>query len=90
MVVALVGVQGVTSTILSTMRRQKRQCHVATALRRAGIRTMPAVLVADLSRLSYQDFWLATKRQLTAKICRLRWGADWMLVGAVHTSALHI
>lgn len=32
--------------------------HVATALRRAGIKTMPAVLVADLSRLSYQDFWL--------------------------------
>ena len=33
--------------------------HVATALSRAGIKTMPAVLVADLSRLSYQDFWLS-------------------------------
>nr|WKF55666.1 hypothetical protein HUO10_000110 [Paraburkholderia busanensis] len=32
--------------------------HVATALRRAGIDTMPAVLVADLSCLSYQEFWL--------------------------------
>lgn len=33
--------------------------HVATALRRAGLKAMPAVLVADLSRLSYQEFWLS-------------------------------
>ena len=33
--------------------------HVATALWRSGIKTMPAVLVADLSWLSYQDFWLS-------------------------------
>ncbi|WP_180723320.1 ParB/Srx family N-terminal domain-containing protein [Paraburkholderia largidicola] len=33
--------------------------HVATALWRAGIETMPAVLVANVSRLSYQDFWLS-------------------------------
>jgi hypothetical protein len=32
--------------------------HVATALWRVGIKAMPAVLVADLSRLSYQEFWL--------------------------------
>ncbi|WP_233849666.1 ParB/Srx family N-terminal domain-containing protein [Paraburkholderia sp. HD33-4] len=33
--------------------------HVATALRRAGIKAVPVVLVADLSQLSYQDFWLS-------------------------------
>jgi hypothetical protein len=33
--------------------------HVATALWRAGIKTMPAVLVADFSSLSYQEFWLS-------------------------------
>jgi hypothetical protein len=33
--------------------------HVASALWRAGIKTMPAVLVADFSWLSYQDFWLS-------------------------------
>jgi hypothetical protein len=33
--------------------------HVAAALRRAGIKTMPAVLVADFSSLSFQEFWLS-------------------------------
>jgi len=33
--------------------------HVASALWRSGIKTMPAVLVADLSWLSYQEFWLS-------------------------------
>jgi hypothetical protein len=33
--------------------------HVATALWHAGIKTMPAVLVADLSSLSYPAFWLS-------------------------------
>lgn len=32
--------------------------HVAAALWHAGIKTMPAVLVADLSSLSYEEFWL--------------------------------
>jgi hypothetical protein len=33
--------------------------HVAAALRHSGIKTMPAVLVADFSSLSYQEFWLS-------------------------------
>lgn len=33
--------------------------HVATALRRAGRKSMPAVLVADFSSLSYPEFWLS-------------------------------
>jgi hypothetical protein len=33
--------------------------HVATALWHAGIKSMPAVLVADLSSLSHEDFWLS-------------------------------
>ncbi|HEY3600011.1 MAG TPA: ParB/Srx family N-terminal domain-containing protein [Paraburkholderia sp.] len=33
--------------------------HVATALRRAGIKMMPAVLVADFSSLSHHEFWLS-------------------------------
>jgi hypothetical protein len=33
--------------------------HVAAALRRTGIKTMPAVLVADFSSLSHQEFWLS-------------------------------
>lgn len=37
--------------------------HVATALWRSGVKTMPAVLVADLSRLSYQEFWLSMDNQ---------------------------
>ena len=37
--------------------------HVATALWRAGIKTMPAVLVADLSSLSYGEFWLSMENQ---------------------------
>lgn len=32
--------------------------HVATALWHAGIKTMPAVLVADFSVLPYHEFWL--------------------------------
>lgn len=33
--------------------------HVAAALRNVGVKTVPAVLVADFSELSYQDFWLS-------------------------------
>jgi hypothetical protein len=33
--------------------------HVATALWHTGTRSMPAVLVADLSSQSYQEFWLS-------------------------------
>jgi hypothetical protein len=33
--------------------------HVASALRCTGIKTMPAVLVADFSSLSRQEFWLS-------------------------------
>ncbi|CAB3804646.1 ParB-like protein [Pararobbsia alpina] len=33
--------------------------HVATALWHAGIKSMPALLVADLSSLPYQEFWLS-------------------------------
>ncbi len=40
--------------------------HVATALRRAGIRAMPAVLVADFSWLSYQEFWLSLESRYWA------------------------
>ena len=32
--------------------------HVATALRRAGIKAVPIVLVADLSSLAQDEFWL--------------------------------
>jgi hypothetical protein len=37
--------------------------HVATALWRAGIKSMPAVLIADLSLLPYQEFWLTMENR---------------------------
>ncbi|CAG4912920.1 ParB/Srx family N-terminal domain-containing protein [Paraburkholderia saeva] len=37
--------------------------HVATALWHAGIKTVPVVLVADLSSLSYPAFWLTMENR---------------------------
>lgn len=37
--------------------------HVATALRAAGIKTVPSVLVADFSELSRQEFWLVMENR---------------------------
>jgi hypothetical protein len=37
--------------------------HVASALWHAGIKSMPAVLVADLSSLRYQEFWLSMENR---------------------------
>lgn len=37
--------------------------HVAAALWHTGVKAMPAVLVADLSALSYPDFWLSMENR---------------------------